>query len=114
MPVRGDIYLPLKKASVSETPAFLSLPIFSFPSQLNKVTDKVNKDHLRLAYNQGKVLNMSIVPSFFRSTPPYPHARWRRKWQPSPVFLPGESQGQRSLADHSPWRRQEADTTETT
>ena len=28
---------------------------------------------------------------------------WRRKWQPTPVFLPGEPQGQRSLAGYSPW-----------
>ena len=28
---------------------------------------------------------------------------WRRKWQPTPVFLPGESNGQRSLAGYSPW-----------
>ena len=28
---------------------------------------------------------------------------WRRKWQPTPVFLPGESHGQRSLAGRSPW-----------
>ena len=28
---------------------------------------------------------------------------WRRKWQPTPVFLPGKSHGQRSLTDHSPW-----------
>ena len=27
---------------------------------------------------------------------------WRRKWQPTPVFLPGKSHGQRSLADYSP------------
>ena len=27
---------------------------------------------------------------------------WRRKWQPAPVFLPGESRGQRSLAGYSP------------
>ena len=31
---------------------------------------------------------------------------WRRKWQPTPVFLPGESHGQRSLAGYSPWGRQ--------
>ena len=36
-------------------------------------------------------------------TPPTP--RWRRKWQPTPVFLPGESYGQRSLAGYSPWGR---------
>ena len=28
---------------------------------------------------------------------------WRRKWQPTPVFLPGKSHGHRSLADYSPW-----------
>ena len=28
---------------------------------------------------------------------------WRRKWQPTPVFLPGESHGQRSLVGYSPW-----------
>ena len=28
---------------------------------------------------------------------------WRRKWQPTPVFLPGESHGQRSLVGNSPW-----------
>ena len=28
---------------------------------------------------------------------------WRRAWQPTPVFLPGESHGQRSLVDYSPW-----------
>ena len=28
---------------------------------------------------------------------------WRMKWQPTPVFLPGKSQGQRSLAGYSPW-----------
>ena len=30
---------------------------------------------------------------------------WRRKWQPTPVFLPGESHRQRSLAGYSPWGR---------
>ena len=28
---------------------------------------------------------------------------WRRKWQPTPVFLPGKSHGQKSLAGYSPW-----------
>ena len=37
---------------------------------------------------------------------------WKRKWQPTPVFLPGKSHGQRSLADCSPWGCKESDTTE--
>ena len=37
---------------------------------------------------------------------------WRRKWQPTPVFLPGESHGLRSLVGYSPWGCKESDTTE--
>ena len=39
---------------------------------------------------------------------------WRRKWQPTPVFLPGDPHGQRTLAGHGPWGRRESDTTEVT
>ena len=37
---------------------------------------------------------------------------WWRKWQPTPLFLPGKSCGQRSLAACSPWSHKELDTTE--
>ena len=37
---------------------------------------------------------------------------WRRKWQPTPVFLPGESRGQRSLVGCCLWGRTESDMTE--
>ena len=39
---------------------------------------------------------------------------WRRKWQPIPVFLPGESQGPGSLVGFRLWGRTESDTTEAT
>ena len=39
---------------------------------------------------------------------------WRRKWQPTPVFLPGESQGRGSLVGCGLWGRKESDTTEVT
>ena len=39
---------------------------------------------------------------------------WRRKWQPTPVFLPGESQGRRSLVGCCLWDRTELDMTEAT
>ena len=39
---------------------------------------------------------------------------WRRKWQPTPVFLPGESQGQGSLMGCRLWGHTESDTTEAT
>ena len=37
---------------------------------------------------------------------------WRRKWQPTPVLLPGEFHAQRSLAGYSPWGHRQSDTTE--
>ena len=41
------------------------------------------------------------------------HVRWHcRNWQPTPVFLPGEFHGQRSLVGYSPWCCKESDTTE--
>ena len=44
--------------------------------------------------------------SFFTSM------HWRRKWQPTPVLLPGKPHGQWSLVDYSPWGCKESDTTE--
>ena len=36
---------------------------------------------------------------------------WRRKWQPTPVLLPGKSHGQRNLVGYSPWAHKGLDTT---
>ena len=40
------------------------------------------------------------------------YVSWRREWQPTPVFLPGEFLGQMTLAGYSPWSRKESDMTE--
>ena len=37
---------------------------------------------------------------------------WRREWQPTTVFLPGELHGQKSQVGYSPWGHKELDTTE--
>ena len=42
------------------------------------------------------------------------HRYWRKKWQPTPVFSPGESQGRGSLVGCCLWGRTELDTTEVT
>jgi len=46
------------------------------------------------------------IPSGVRKIP------WKRAWQPTPVFLPGESPWKRSLVGNSPWGHAESDTTE--
>ena len=57
--------------------------------------------------NAGDVRDMDLIPGSGRSP-------WRRAWQPTPVFLPGESHGQRSLAGYSSWGHKESDMTEAT
>ena len=66
---------------------FLRIPFEGFPGGSN---DKES------ACNAG---NLGLIP-------------WGRKWQPAPVFLPGESHGQRSLVGCSPRGHKESDTTE--
>ena len=46
-------------------------------------------------------IKVAVLPNF-----------WRRAWQPTPVFLPGESHGLGNLAGYSPWGHRELDTTE--
>ena len=48
---------------------------------------------------------MVLIPGLVRSP-------WRRKWQPTPVPLPGEFHGRRSLAGDGPWGCTESDTAE--
>ena len=60
-----------------------------------------------LPANAGDIRDVGSVPGF-RKIP------WRRAWQPTPLFLPGESHGQRSLAGYSPEGRTVSDTTEVT
>ena len=60
-----------------------------------------------LPANLGDLRDEGLIPGLGR----FP---WRKAWQPSPVFLPGESHGQRNLLDYSPWGHTQWDTTEVT
>ena len=50
---------------------------------------------------ESRTVHLSVLP-------------WRSEWLPTPVFLPGESHGQRSLAGYSPQGLKESDMTEVT
>ena len=52
------------------------------------------------------IVKAMFFPPWIRQIP------WRWAWQPTPVFLPGESHRQRSLAGYSSWGRKESDMTE--
>ena len=56
--------------------------------------------------NAGDSGDMGSIPGW-----DYP---WRKKWQPTPIFLPGVSDGQRILEGYSPWVHKELDRTEHT
>ena len=56
--------------------------------------------------------DMTEQLQFYFSLPLFTFMHWRRKWQPTPVFLPGESQGLGSLVGCHLWGRTELDTTE--
>ena len=55
-----------------------------------------------------------VVHDFSISLPLFTFMHWRRKWQPTPGFLPGESQGWGSLVGCRLWGCTESDTTEST
>ena len=59
-----------------------------------------------LPANAGDTGDTGLIPGLGTS--------WRREWQPTPVFFPGEFHGQRSLTGHSPWDCKESDTAEHT
>ena len=53
---------------------------------------------------------ITAAPSFGFICIPTRLSPWRRKWQPTPVLLPGKSHGQRRQEDYSPWGGKESDT----
>ena len=75
------------------------LKVFAFPLQLlaSLVAQMVN--YLPIMQRPGFDPWVGKIP-------------WRKEWQPTPVFLPGESHGQRNLASYSPWGHKESDMTE--
>ena len=58
--------------------------------------------------------SLRVRRNWATSLSPFTFMHWRRKWQPTPVFLPGESQGWLSLAGCYLWGRTGLDTTEAT
>ena len=64
--------------------------VMGFQRNVDFPNSSISKESLCNAGDLGLIPGLRKIP-------------WRRKWQPTPVFLPGESHGQRSLAGYSPW-----------
>ena len=97
--------------STFSLPTSPPLPLYVFPKRI-----KLGRPFLglprwlmvrNLPANQYRRLKGGGFDPWVRKIP------WRRAWQPTPVFLPGESHGQRSLVGYSPWGHKESDRTET-
>ena len=73
----------------------------------NTGASQVTKVVKNLPASAGDVGDVGLIPASGRSP-------WRRAWQPTPAFLPGESHGQRSLNGYSLWGHKEPNTTEVT
>ena len=91
------IILRMEKAMVphSSTPAW-KIPWMEEPGRLQSMGS------LRVGHHWATSLSL------------FTFLHWRRKWQPTPVFLPGESQGRGSLVGCRLWSHTESDTTEVT
>jgi len=88
-----QIEIRLEKAPYSSTLAW-RVPWTEEPGGLQSMVS------LRVGHNWATSLSL------------FTFMHWRRKWQPTPVFLPGESQGQESLVGCWLWGHTESDTTE--
>ena len=100
----------ISQARILEWLAVLFFRGFSWP-----------RDQTRVPCIAGRFFGASLVAQRLKRLPPMRETQvqswvgkisWRRKWQPTPVFLPGESHGQRSLVGYDPWGCKALDTTE--
>ena len=110
---------PLEEKMTAGVPVFLpgeshgQRTLVSYSLWGRKQSDKKEHRHTYRCYNPLRTerLEHSNIINVCCS---YTFMHWRRKWQPTPVFLPGESRGQRSLVGCCLWGRTESDTTEAT
>ena len=85
------------------------MPLSHYPGTMQKGQSKLSMFEfsgiLNARLTNKKVRNVFVLPQ---------EVDWRRRWHPTPVLLPGESQGPGSLVGCRLWGRTESDTTEAT
>ena len=99
---QNKLQLSLFTGCLNPTLLFQSL-LKSFPSVKSShfISSLQNSTSWMAVPVTGQLIRVSFIP--------FPR---RRKWQPTPVFLPGEFHGQRGLAGYSPWDHKKSDMTE--
>ena len=99
---KRSVFIPIPKKGNAK--ACSNYHRIVFISHASKVILKI----LHASLQQYVIQEILDVQAGFRK------GRGTKKWQPTPVFLPGESQGQKSLVGCHLWGRTESDTTEAT
>ena len=96
--------------------SYLNFRICVFLILLKIRPERIWKDHNKFRHTACQLYSTMHVASLVarmvkcgspRFDPWVGKIPWRRKWQPAPVFLPGESHGWRSVAGYSPWGHKE-------
>ena len=98
-------------------PKYWSFSFSIIPSKEHPGLTSFRIDWLDLLAVQGTLKSLLLLArckTRHSSLSLFTFMHWRRKWQPTPVFLPGESQGRGSLVGCRLWGRIESDTTEAT
>ena len=89
---------------------FLRLSMLHFKREMFKIILKIST--INSVFPGGSMVkNLPASTGNSRFNPWVRKIPWRRKWQPTAIFLPGKAHGQRSLAGYSPWGRKELNTT---
>ena len=99
------LFLSILKVCWSANPTSkkVSMDTFRFRFLISWLRDKCPLSKLKANLF---LRRKTLFPMYYAPTP------CSRKWPPTPVFLPGESHGQRSLEGYSPWGHKESDITE--
>ena len=98
-------------------PLFQVLPMFQWPEKAMAPHSSTLAWKIPWMEEPGGLQSMRslrVGHNWATSLSLFPFMHWRRKWQLTPVFLPGESQGRGSLVGCRLWGRTESDTTEAT
>ena len=89
---------------------FCLLSLQHYVLSLFPLASSTSRDHIYIARLLGLLWCLQCGRPGF--DPWIRKIHWKRKWQPTPVLLPGKSHDQRSMVGYSPWGCKESDTTE--
>ena len=87
---------------------------WKFTRAEESISKRITSEYSSIVLGAGHLPEITVHGVTRLSDFTFTFMHWRGKWQPTPVFLPGESQGQESLVGCYLWGRTESDTTEAT